>query len=233
VRGNSRVDSSAARSDPDPDATQPQDGPAAPTAEAAATRSADRPAARSARLAKLAGTHALVAVVALALFAAADSWNTVTGLGIAGLLCIVTAVLAGVALPTLVHEWFHYLGARFAAAAFDIPSRQGLFVFNWDFGSNSVKQFYIMSAAGTVGSVLAVILLWSAVPADSWGRAVLHGAALASLVYSALIEWPVIRRVRRGGEPLAELSKIDKPLLRRSFYIATAAGIATAFIAVS
>jgi hypothetical protein len=29
------------------------------------------------------------------------------------------------------------------------------------------------------------------------------------------------------------LSKIDKPLLMRSFYIATAAGIATAFIAVS
>jgi hypothetical protein len=174
-----------------------------------------------------------VAVVALALFAAADSWNTVTGLGIAGLLCIVTAVLAGVAIPTLVHEWFHYLGARFATAAFDIPTRQGLFVFNWDFGSNNVTQFFIMSAAGTVGSVLAVVLLWSAVPADSGGRAVLHGAALASLVYSALIEWPVIRRVRRSGEPLAELSKIDQALLTRSFYIAAAAGIATALVAVS
>lgn len=199
----------------------------------ASRTTAGRSEPRGRRLAKLAGIHALVFLVALSLFAAADSWNTVTGLGIAGLLCVVTAVLAGVTVTTLVHEWFHYLGARHARAAFDIPSRPGLFVFNWDFGANSVRQFFVMSIAGSIGSVLAVIVLWNAVPADTWGRAVLHGAALASLVYSALIEWPVIRRVRRGGEPLAELSKIDQALLTRSLYIASAAGIATALIAVS
>lgn len=206
--------------------------PSPPAAEAGPGGS-PRPPARAQRLAKLAGTHALIVVAALSLFAAADSWNTVTGLGIAGLLCIVTAVLAGVAVPTLVHEWFHYLGARVSGGAFDIPARQGLFVFNWDYSRNSVRQFFIMSVAGSVGSILAVILLWSAVPADSGGRAVLHGAAVASLLYSALIEWPVLTRVRRGGEPLAELSKIDPPLLTRSFYIAGVTGIATALVALS
>jgi hypothetical protein len=200
---------------------------------AAASKPASRPVSQRKLLAKLAGTHALVFLLALSLFAAADSWNTVTGLGIASLLSVVTAVLAGVAITTLVHEWFHYLGARYARAAFDIPERQGLFVFNWDFASNRVQQFLTMSFAGSVGSILAVALLWYSVPADTWGRAVLHGAALASLVYSALIEWPVIRRVRRGGEPLAELSKIDQALLTRSFYIAGVAGVATALVAIS
>lgn len=225
------MDSAAAKQAPTDGADAP--GAEPPASTAAAPKRASRPESRRALLAKLAGTHALVFLAALSLFAAADSWNTVTGLGIAGLLSVVTAVLAGVAITTLVHEWFHYLGARYARAAFDIPARQGLFVFNWDFGANSVQQFLTMGVAGSVGSVLAVLLLWYFVPADTWGRAVLHGAALASLVYSALIEWPVIRRVRRGGEPLAELSKIDTALLTRSFYIAGVAGIATALVAVS
>ncbi len=188
---------------------------------------------RGQRLAKLAGTHALVFLLALSAFAAADSWNTVTGLGIAGLLCIVTAALAGVTTATLVHEWFHYLGAWYCGARFDIPSRQGLFVFNWDFGSNNVRQFLTMSIAGSVGGILSVVLLWYAVPADTWGRAALRGAAVASVIYAALIEWPVIRRIRRGGDPLAELSKIDKALLSRSFLIAGVSGIVMSWIFVS
>lgn len=181
----------------------------------------------------MAGTHALVFLAALSAFAAADSWNTVTGLGIASLLCIITAALAGITIATLVHEWFHYLGARIAGAQFDIPARQGLFVYDWDFTSNSVRQFLIMSIAGSVGGFLAVILLWNAVPADSWGRAVLRGAAVASIIYAAFIEWPVIRRIRRGGDPLTELSKIDKPLLMRSFVIAGVAGIMMTLVVVS
>ena len=68
-------------------------------------------ASRGARLAKLPRTHALVFLVALSLFAAADSWSAISGLGIAGLLCVITGALAGITIPTLVHEWFHLLGA--------------------------------------------------------------------------------------------------------------------------
>ncbi len=180
---------------------------------------------RRLRLAKLARTHALVFLAALSSFAAADSWSTISGLGIAGLLSVVTGALAGVTITTLIHEWFHYLGARQSGGQFDIPSHQGLFLYDWDFANNSLRQFLVMSVAGTIGGFFAVFLLWTSVPADTWGRAALRGGAIASVVFAAYIEWPVIRRTRRGGDPLAELSKIDQRLLSRSFVVASVAGI--------
>ena len=186
---------------------------------------------RGVRLARLASTHALVFVVALSLFAAADSWSTVTGLGIATVLCVVTGALAGITITTLVHEWFHYLGARYSGAAYDIPDKQGLFLYNWDFTHNSVRQFLMMSVAGSVGGILALGILWTSVPADSWGRAALQGGAIASVVFAAYIEWPVIRRVRISRDPLAQLSKIDQRVLSRSFVVSSIAGVLmTAFL---
>ena len=177
------------------------------------------------RLAKLAGTHLLVFLLTLSLFAAADSWSTVTGLGIAGFLCLLTGALAGVTITTLIHEWFHYLGARFTGASYDIPDKQGLFLFDWDFGENQLRQFFIMSVAGSVGGLVAVVLLWNAVPADSWGRAALHAGALAGFVFGSCIEWPVLRRTWESGEPLAELSKIDQRVLTRSFLASLLVGV--------
>ena len=188
---------------------------------------------RGMRLARLASTHALVFVVALSLFAAADSWSTVTGLGIATVLCVVTGALAGITITTLVHEWFHYLGARYSGAAYDIPDKQGLFLYNWDFTHNSVRQFLMMSVAGSVGGILALSILWTSVPADSWGRAALQGGAIASVVFAAYIEWPVIRRVRISRDPLAQLSKIDQRVLSRSFAVSSTAGVLMAQVLVA
>jgi hypothetical protein len=184
------------------------------------------------RLARLARNHGLVFLGAILAFAAADTWNVLSGLLIADLLCVTIAALAGITITTLVHEWFHYWGARFARAHVSIPIRQGLFVYVWDFGRNSTGQFLIMSIAGTIGSVFAVALLWTTVPADTLGRAVLRSAAVASVIYSAMIEWPVIRRSRYSGDPLRELSKIDKALLTRSFVVASVSGIAMTILLV-
>ncbi|MFL3653737.1 MAG: hypothetical protein ACJ04P_01565 [Halioglobus sp.] len=188
---------------------------------------------RAMRLTKLASTHVLVFVVALSLFAAADSWSTVTGLGIATVLCVVTGALAGITITTLVHEWFHYLGARYSGAAYDIPEKQGLFLYNWDFTHNSVRQFLMMSVAGSVGGILALSILWTSVPADSWGRAALQGGAIASVVFAAYIEWPVIRRVRISRDPLAQMSKIDLRVLSRSFAVSSIAGVFVALVLVA
>ncbi|NQX87625.1 MAG: hypothetical protein HRT77_03070 [Halioglobus sp.] len=190
-------------------------------AEADLARALDTP---TARLAKLAGAHALTWLVALSLFAAADSWSAVTGLGIAALLAIVTGALAGVVTANLVHEWFHYFGARYVGASFEVPSRLGLFLYDWDFSSNNRRQFLIMSVAGSVGGVVAVSLLWQAVPTDSWGRAALQSGAIASVIFAALIEWPVIRRVRRGSDPFTELATIPQGL-KRNFTIALLSAI--------
>lgn len=192
--------------------------------------SSNEPLASRVRLAKLARNHALVFLIAILSFAAADTWSTLSGLGIAQLLCITTAALAGITIATLVHEWFHYFGARFSRARIHIPTRQGLFVYHWDFGSNGAGQFLVMSVAGSIGGLLAIILVWTTVPADTLGRAVLRSAAVASVIYSAMIEWPVIQRTRFSGDPLAELSKIDRPLLTRSFVVASLAGIALTIV---
>lgn len=184
---------------------------------------------RGMRLAKLMGVHALVFLLALSLFAAADSWSTVTGLGIATLLSVITGALAGITISTLVHEWFHYAGARYVGAAFDIPSRPGLFLYDWDFSGNSSRQFLSMSVAGSVGGFVAIFLLWNAVPADSWGRAALRSGVIASVIFAALVEWPVIRRVREGGDPFSELAKIPQGL-QRNFIIAGLAGIVMTLI---
>ena len=180
---------------------------------------------RRLRLARQAGTHGLVWLVAMSLFAAADSWSTLTGLGLASLLCVITGVVAGVTTSTLIHEWFHYLGAWLSGGVYDISDRRGLFVYDWNFSRSSLRQFFIMSIAGSVGGVFAIVLLWTSVPADTLGRAALRGGAIASFVFAAAIEWPVLRRTRVSGDPLAELAKIDQRVLSCSFVLAVTAGV--------
>lgn len=196
---------------------------------AAALDMAALAASRGMRLAKLMGSHLLVFILVLSLFAAADSWSALTGLGIATALSMVTGALAGITLSTLVHEWFHYAGARYVDATFEIPARLGLFLYDWNFSSNSQRQFLIMSIAGSVGGLAALIFIWHAIPVDSWGRAALRSGVIASIVFAALVEWPVIRSVREGADPLSELAKIPQRL-QRSFIIAAAVGLALMLI---
>jgi hypothetical protein len=181
-------------------------------------------AMRTMRLGKHALLHFVIWLGALATFAAADSWSTVTGLTFAALLAILAAVVTGITSTTIIHEWFHFLGAWVSGGRYGIPKNKGLFVYDWHYSENSVKQFYIMSIAGTVGSVAGIALLWSAVPTDTAARAALTAAAIASLAYGACVEWPVLRRTQRSGDPLAELSKIDSRVLTRSFAVAIAVG---------
>jgi len=176
------------------------------------------------RLAKLMGVHLLTALLVLSLFAAAVSWSVVSGLGIASALSVATGALAGITLSTLVHEWFHYAGARYAGASFTVPKKLGLFLYDWHFEKNDQHQFLVMSVAGSVGGFLSLLFLWYAVPADNWGGAALRAGVIASIVFAALVEWPVVRRVREGADPMTELANIPGRL-RRCFVIASAVGI--------
>jgi hypothetical protein len=162
------------------------------------------------------GGHLLVALLVLSMWAAADTWQAVTGFALASLLSVLTAFLAGFVLGTLVHEWGHFLGARRAGASYTIPGKPGLFVFNFDFARNSPSQFLTMSHGGQLGGALAVLLLWLAVPTDTAGRAMLVAAAGGAAVFAAAIEWPVIRAVRAGGDPATELGRIDRAVLQGS-----------------
>jgi hypothetical protein len=159
--------------------------------------------------------HLFIGAAALGLWAAADAWQAVTGLFAAALLSVVLAIPAGVVFSTLVHEWCHFLGARIAGARYRVPARFGLFSFDFDYVGNSSAQFRTMSYGGQVGSVLAVIALCLALPLDTSGRAMLVSAAIASGVFGAMIEWPVLARVDAGMSPLEALGRIDRALLYR------------------
>ncbi len=164
-------------------------------------------------------------LVLLSLFAAADSWQHLTGWALAAGLACVTGFLAGFAVTTVLHEWSHWLGGKLSGGAYTIPARPGLFVFDWDFERNSVKQFFTMSIGGNLGGLLALLLLASAVTTDTAGRSALVAGALASVVFAAIIEWPVLWRTRASGNPLQELSKIDPAVLKRAALGSLAAGL--------
>jgi hypothetical protein len=179
---------------------------------------------RGMRLSKIAAFHLLVWMSAFSLFAAADSWSTITGLAIASVLCVVTAIVAGFATTTLVHEWFHYLGARLCAGNYEIPSNMSLFVFDWSYPKNNLKQFYTMSIAGSIGGLVGIGILWLSVPTDTDGRAALVASGIASFAFAAVIEWPVLMRTRKTADPLGELSKINESVLIRAILTAALVG---------
>jgi hypothetical protein len=175
-------------------------------------------------LVKQAAAHLGVWLLAFSMFAATDSWMQLTGWQLAGALATIVAALAGFLSANLLHEWSHFLGAKLSGGKFTVNARLGFFVFDWDFADNTVKQFYVMSVAGSLGGLLAVLLLWLAVEPDSLPRVALVAGGLAAFVFGSIIEWPVLRRVRLGGDPLGELSKISPAVLARA-----ATGSAIAF----
>lgn len=182
------------------------------------------------RLARIAGVQGLVLLVSLCLFAAADSWTAVTGLAFASVLGVITGLIAGVVMTSVIHEAFHLLGARVSGGVYRIPPKVGIFLYDWQFERNSVQQFFVMSVAGSVGGAISVLLLWNSVPADTLGRATLRGAAVAAFVYAAIIEWPVLWRTRRTREPLAELSKINEQVLLNALYGGLLVGVVTTYM---
>ncbi|KAA1191997.1 hypothetical protein F0M18_10785 [Pseudohalioglobus sediminis] len=167
-------------------------------------------------LAKQAGIHLAVWLLSFSLFAATDSWTELTGSSLASLLNMLTGIVAGFVTVNLVHEWFHYLGAKLTSGQYAIAARPGLFVFDWHFDKNSLGRFYVMSIAGSVGGALGVWYLFANISPDNSGRAALLAAGVAGFVLGSLIEWPVLLRTRRSRDPLAELSKLTPPVLGRA-----------------
>ena len=177
------------------------------------------------RIAKLGLVHGAIWLLLFCLFAAAESWHQLSSLGIAALLAISTGAAAGFATTNFLHEWFHLLGAVVAGGRFSIPDKLGMFVYDWDFEANNTPQFFTMSIAGSIGGAVSVILLWRALDMATTGQVAVMAGAVASFIFAAIIEWPVLWRTRRSGEPLAELSKIDPGVLLRAFIGSMIAGV--------
>lgn len=165
-----------------------------------------------------------VAAWAFALWAAADAWQALTRLPVATALSVLTALPAGLVFATLVHEWGHFAGARVAGARCTVPAKVGLYAFNYDFAKNSLRQFLAMSWGGQAGGLLAIFALAVLLPLDTPGRCMVLAASVGAFFFAGMIEWPVLARVGRSGNPLAELSRIDRGVIRRG----AGAGVAAA-----
>ena len=176
------------------------------------------------KLAKHGIIHFTVIMIALSLWAATDAWFLLTGLPLATFLSVVTGALAGLVATTLIHEWFHFAGARVSGSSYRIPEKTGVFVYDYNYGANSIRQFNMMSLAGQLGSVLAVLALDSMLTLDNPGRLMLVAGAIASAVFGGFIEWPVLVRAQKSHDPLAELEKINPATLGRGLFAASGGG---------
>lgn len=152
--------------------------------------------------------HLLIVLVLLGLFVAADRWHALSGLPLAAVLSVAAGLVAGGIITTLVHEWFHYAGALATGSHCNRVKRINLFAFEWDFKHNTRRQFFVMSYAGSLGSVVAIAVFLATIPTDAPGPVALLAAAFGSLAFAGAIEWPVLARVHGGGDPLSELSRI-------------------------
>lgn len=178
------------------------------------------------RLLRIFLAHTLAIVALLGIWAGVDAWQHVTHLAAAALLSVLAAAFAGATTTALVHEWGHYAGTRWCDASYTVPETTGLFLFNFDYAANDVRQFVIMSYGGQAGGALALLLLWLAVPLDTAGRAMLLCSGAGYVAFTIAFEWPLIARVRASGEPLRELATIT----RGDIYRFEAIGAATALL---
>ncbi|MEM1114454.1 MAG: hypothetical protein AAGI11_21255 [Pseudomonadota bacterium] len=175
----------------------------------------DGPDKRLAALARIGGAHLLLALVLVI----GARWLE-DGLPTPAL---VLALAAGFISTTFIHEWFHLTGARLSGGSYTIPRRLGLFTYDWDFAKNSLNQFYLMSLAGSLGSVAGIALFWINANNSAVGFAMLAGS-WASLGFAATIEWPVLWRTVHSGDPYGELAKINGRVLLASLSISAMSG---------
>lgn len=146
--------------------------------------------------------HGTASIAALTLFGAGHTWAVASGWPLAAGVSVAAAVVAGVVLSSIVHEWSHFAGAWLSGSRLKVAEKpvRLFFMFNFDMQANSVRQALWMSWGGVLGSWLVVLLAFLMVPMDSWASAAL-GATLVGRAFNAsYFELPVIRRTRESGE---------------------------------
>ena len=195
--------------------------------EAAVDEESQEDPADSTPVLKLAQRDGAIVLVALSLFAAADSWHASTGLAFAAVLSVLDGVLVAVVVGTLAHEWGHFAGARLSGGI--APSRHisSFFpIFDMDLERSSDQSFRAMSVGGNVGHWLVFLALLAFLPLDTAGRIALVSGAFGVAVAASTTEIPIIRRSFAGASPVESFKGFSGELLRRNNWIGTGAGVA-------
>jgi len=129
-------------------------------------------------------------------------WSHAVQAGGSGL-SLPLAVLAGAALTVtgyLAHEWGHLLGALAAGSHVELPPRlAAVFLFKFDSGRNSRRQFLAMSMGGFLSSVAVVALLLAALSMHWWADRIALGLVLLGVIATFILEVPGAWRVYKGA----------------------------------
>ncbi len=158
-------------------------------------------------LLKQAGAHWVIAISAFALWAALDSWWLVSQLGLAAVLSVVGALIFGVVISHVAHEWGHYAGLRLAGCSPPIKDSVAPLFFDFDYEKGSQKQFLWMSVGGAIGNWALVILFFIVLPFDTAARVALWATFAGMTAFVAVLEYPVIGSAWRGEDALSALTR--------------------------
>jgi hypothetical protein len=154
--------------------------------------------------------------VLLSIFGGADSWARTTDLGLAHFVVVVVGLLGGAALSAVGHEWGHFAGARLGGGHSPTkPFKAFPQVFDFDYKNNSAKSFLWMSIGGSLGNWGMVLFLALALPLGTLGPDALVAGAVGFSVFTAFVEFPVIKNARAGMNGFDALMKIPKDFTTR------------------
>ncbi len=168
-----------------------------------------------------------LASIFLSLFAAAESWATVSRLALATSLAVVDGLLVGIATAALIHEWGHFVGARLAGGHAPLkPLTKFPPLFDFDYARNDARSFLWMSYGGNIAHALLVVIYLMLIPTRSMGTAALVAGAFGFSVFSSLVEFPVIRQAQRGVPGLEALATIPKNFVTKYLPWSVAAAFA-------
>jgi hypothetical protein len=160
------------------------------------------------------------------------TWEADGGAGFMLYLAVAWAVLCGIALSHIIHEWGHFLGAVLSRSMLSIKARLHPLFFDFDYSANSRRQFLALGYGGLLGNVLLLsLLMLVTVPPATLLEAGLLAAVVGQLVYVLVLELPVSLGIRAGRDPLETLASHfgqGRPLFRRAGLAGVAAALLTA-----
>jgi hypothetical protein len=175
---------------------------------------------------RLAQRDGAIALAALSLWAAADTWHATTGLGFALLLSILNGGAVGYGLARMAHEWGHIAGARWSGGIAPTRPIDSLFpIFTFDMERSEPSAFRAMSVGGNVGHWLVVLLLAALIPLDTAGRVALLSGALSVAISASLTEFPVIQRAYAGASAAESFQGLTGAKLKRNRWLGVGAGL--------
>jgi len=146
----------------------------------------------------------------ISLWAAADTWHQTSGLAIAQFVAVGDAILVGLLLAALFHEWGHYAGAKLSGASAPRVSRPGitLFRFNFLFAQNNHDQFHWMTYGAHIAHWSILLILVVALPLDSLSRISLVSSIFGFIVFATFIEYNIVKDTWAGADPETRLKRL-------------------------